>query len=199
MLQKTKLLLIYKWVKRISGFLLIWIMIHIIYITIDGLRDYDGKADVAIILGNLVYADGNLSAWLQGRVDKAIVLYKEGRVKKIFASGGIGTKEVAYRAEGDAMKNYLVAHGVPAADIVADNYGQNTFLTAKNFIAWNKNYHFSSVIVVSSFYHITRSKYILRKLGFKNVYNAASDYYSFKDVVGTLREIPAFYKYMLVY
>jgi vancomycin permeability regulator SanA len=199
MLRKTKLLLIYKWVKRISGFLLVWILIHIIYITIDGLRDYSGKADIAIIPGNRVYADGNLSAWLQGRVDKALELYKEGRVKKIFASGGISSREDRYYPEGDAMKNYLVAHGVAAADIVADNYGQNTFLTAKNFIALNKSYHFSSVIVVSSFYHITRSKYILRKLGFKNVYNASSDYYTFKDVAGTLREVPAFYKYMLVY
>ncbi|MEP6726998.1 MAG: YdcF family protein [Bacteroidota bacterium] len=199
MLQKIKRLLAKKWVKRITGLLLFWIIVHIIYITADGCNEYKGKADIAIILGNTVFADGSLSFWLQGRVDKALALYKEGRVKKIFASGGIETEENGRYPEGDAMKNYLLLHGVPDADIIADNYGQNTFLTAKDFISWNKNHHYSSAIVVSQFYHITRSKYILRKLGFKNVYGASSEKYSMMDIVGTLREVPAFYKYMLVY
>src|ERR1700738_4285333 len=93
MLQKIKRFFTGKWVKRITGLLLVWIIIHIIYITVDGFNNYKGKADVAIILGNTVYANGSLSAWLQGRVDKALALYKEGKVKKIFASGGIGTQE----------------------------------------------------------------------------------------------------------
>ena len=199
MLQKIKRFFTGKWIKRVAGLLLVWIIIHIIYITVDGFNNYRGRADVAIIFGNTVYADGSLSAWLQGRVDKALALYKEGKVKKIFASGGIGTNENGRYPEGDAMKNYLLQHGVPETAIIADNCGQNTFLTAKNFIAWNKNQHYGSVIIVSQFYHITRSKYIFRKLGFKNVYNAASEYHSFKDVVGVLREVPAFYKYVLVY
>jgi vancomycin permeability regulator SanA len=199
MLQKTKRFFTGKWIKRVAGLLLVWIIIHIIYITVDGFNNYSGKADVAIILGNTVYANGSLSARLQGRVDKALALYKEGKVKKIFASGGIGAKENGRYPEGDAMKNYLLQHGVPETAIIADNSGQNTFLTAKDFIAWNETQHYSSAIIVSQFYHITRSKYIFRKLGFKNVYNASSEYYSFKDIVGVLREVPAFYKYVFVY
>ncbi len=198
MLQKNRKPFKRKWFKRIAVFLLLWLVIHVIYISIDGLNDYKGKADVAIILGNAVYADGRLSSWLQGRVDKALELYKQGRVKKIFASGGISKDDGGY-PEGDAMKQYLIQHGVPADDIIADNLGQNTFLTAKNFIEWNKNYHYTSAIAVSQFYHITRTKYIIRKLGFTNVYNAASNKYSSKDIIGTLREVPAFYKYVLVY
>ena len=199
MLQKAKRLFTNKWINRILVFLLAWIIIHAVYITIDGFNDYTGNADVAIILGNHVYADGHLSSWLKGRVDKALVLYKAGRVKKIYASGGISLNKDGPYPEGDAMKNYLLQQGVPAADIVADNKGQNTFLTAKDFIAWNEGYHYASVIVVSQFYHITRSKYILHKLGFARVYSASSERLAIQDIVGTLREVPAFYKYMLVY
>ncbi|MBS1566596.1 MAG: YdcF family protein [Bacteroidetes bacterium] len=190
----------FRWPVRIGLFFAAWILIHVIYITIDGLHDRGDRADVAIILGNAVYPDGSLSPWLKGRVDAALKLYREGRVKKIFASGGIGMSpdERGY-PEGDGMKKYLVEHGVPAEDVIADNYGRNTYLTAKDFIAWNKDHHYTSAIVVSQFYHITRTKYILRHLGFQNVGNATSRDFRWGDAGSTLREVPAFYKDLIVY
>ncbi|MEO6313478.1 MAG: YdcF family protein [Chitinophagaceae bacterium] len=199
MLQKIKQFFARKWSRRVLLLLLCWATAHITYITYDGLHDYTGSADVAIILGNQVHADGSLSPWLQGRVDKAVDLYRQGKVKKIFASGGRGTKKDGFYPEGDAMKAYLVKQGILAADIIADNDGKNTFLTAKNFMEWNRTNGAASVIVVSQFYHITRSKYILHKLGFKTVYGASSVRYGWNDIVGTLREVPAFYKYLLFY
>jgi vancomycin permeability regulator SanA len=199
MQQKIKRSATRTWLKRIVLFLLLWITIHIVYITIDGFRNFTGEADVAIILGNTVFKNDSLSSWLKGRVDAALDLYKAGKVKKIFASGGISKDANGNHPEGDAMEKYLLLQGVPAADIVADNKGQNTFLTARNFIAWNETQHYTSAVVVSQFYHITRSKYILRKLGFKNVSGASSTKYGWNDIIGTLREIPAFYKYLLWY
>lgn len=198
--QKLQALVKNKWLRGIAGFFILWVTIHIIYITIDGLHDYKGKADVAVILGNTVYEDHSLSPWLKGRVDKALELYRQGRVKKIYASGGQRSIESGSGyPEGDGMKEYLVAQGVPGQDVISDNYGQNTYLTAKDFLEWNKDKGYTSVIVVSQFYHITRTKYIFRKLGYKNVYNASSTVYSWKDILGTLREVPALYKYMMVY
>src|SRR4030095_16353382 len=66
-----------------------WIVGHIIFISVDGLADYKGSADVAVILGNRVFADGTLSSWLKGRTDAALELYKQRRGKKIFGKGGI--------------------------------------------------------------------------------------------------------------
>ena len=200
LLNKLKSLLRNKWVTRIVVLFVCWIGLHVAYITVDGLRDSNDNADVAIILGNTVYPDGRLSPWLKGRVDAALKLYREGRVKKIFASGGIAmSDEEGGYPEGDAMKKYLVEQGVPGGDVIADNYGSNTYLTAKNFIAWNRQYHYTSAIVVSQFYHITRSKYILRRLGFNNVGNATSRDFRWNDIAGALREVPAFYKYMIIY
>jgi vancomycin permeability regulator SanA len=197
--QKVKKVLHNRWFRRTAFFLLSWIAVHIIYISIDGLQTFKGEADVAVVLGNRVFADGRLSGWLQGRVDMALALYKEKRVKKIFASGGISTPEDGGYPEGDAMKQYLLNHGVPATDIISDNAGQNTFLTAKDFMEWNVSQHYHSVVIVSQFYHITRSKYIFKKMGCKNVASAASEKYTWADITGTLREVPAFYKYVLLY
>jgi vancomycin permeability regulator SanA len=188
----------HKWVKWTIAVFFTWFVIHATYITIDGLRSDDAVADVAIILGNRVNEDGSLAPWTQGRVDKALELYRQGKVKYIFASGGI-TRETNY-PEGTGMKSYLVANGVPDSAVIADNKGINTFFTATNFLEWNQQKGFGSAIIVSQFYHITRSKYILRKLGFNgSIHAASSEVYNWNDILGTAREVPAFYKYLLVY
>ena len=182
----------------VAGVLAAWLFLHIIYITIDGLCGYSGSADMAIVLGNRVDANGSLSPVLRGRVDRALALYRQGRVARIMVSGGMGLQAGRY-PEGLAMKQYLVARGVPADRIVEDNHGENTYLTAKDFLPVADSLQVHSVIVVSSFYHITRTKYILRKLGVRNVHSDASQAFFWNDVVGMPRDAVAFYKYLLIY
>ena len=182
--------------KFFISFFVAWLLLHSAYVVHDGLHPSGGKAEVAIVFGNTVFADSSLSPWLQGRVDAAIGLYKKGRVEKIFASGGKGEYGVK---EGDGMKKYLLEKNIPGNDIIADNNGNNSYLTAKDFIALNDSLHFASAIVVSSFYHITRCKLIVKKLGFKNVEGFASDKYFRQDGYGLFREFFAFYKYAIFY
>ena len=182
----------------IAGVLLAWVLLHLLYITIDGLREYSGTADMAVVLGNRVDSDGSLSPVLRGRVDRALALYRQGRVARIMVSGGLGLSAGHY-PEGLAMKQYLVARGVPADRIVEDNHGENTYLTAKDLLPVADSLQVHSVIVVSSFYHITRTKYIIRKLGFRNVHGDASQAFYWNDLVGMLRDTIAFYKYVVVY
>jgi uncharacterized SAM-binding protein YcdF (DUF218 family) len=182
----------------VVGILLAWILLHLIYITIDGLWGYDGSADMAVVLGNRVEADGSLSPVLRGRVDRALELYRQGRVARVMVSGGMGEHGGHY-PEGLAMKQYLVALGVPADRIVEDNHGENTYLTAKDLLPVADSLGVHSVIVVSSFYHITRSKYIIRRLGFRDVHSDASRAFFWNDLLGLPRDAVAFYKYVLVY
>ena len=139
---------IHGWHKFLAGLFCLWFVIHSSYVWYDGLHSYQGKADIAVILGNEVFADSSLSKPLQGRVDKAIELYQSGRVTKIMASGGKGDH---YVAEGDAMKRYLLQKGIPARDIFSDNEGVNTYHTAVDFLRLDSQQHYSSVIVVSIF------------------------------------------------
>lgn len=187
-----------KWFRIPLVLIVLWISLHMVVITWQGLQNDPHPADVAIVLGNRVYADGSLANWTKGRVDRALELYREGKVKRIFCSGGLGGED--HFPEGTAMRNYLLAQGVPDSAVVADNEGVNSYATAVDFNAWNEERKYRKVIVVSQFYHISRSVYILRKTGFQGaIYSASSKQYQFKDLFGTLREVPAFYKYMLVY
>lgn len=162
------------------------------------MNDTATKADVAVVLGNRVEADGSLAPWTKGRMDAALRLYKEGRVTHYFISGGVSDETKYPEAQG--MKEYLVRNGVPDSLIVIDNKGVNTYHTAVNFDSYNQSRNFKSVIVVSQFFHITRTKYIIRKMGFKGrIESAASKAYTIVDVVGTLREVAGFYKYWLYY
>jgi len=185
-----------KVIKRCIIVFLLWFLIHCVYISIDGLKNFSGKADIAIVLGSTVLDDGSVSPWLKGRVDKALQLYKNGQVKKIFVSGAIDQNHFA---EGDIMKNYLLQNGVDSTDVITDNKGVNSYHTAVNFINLNRDNKYSNCVLVTSFYHVSRCKYILRKLGFENVKSDHSEYFSLRDSFKLFREFFAFYKYVLVY
>lgn len=181
---------------RLALLALAWVFLQALYMTWDGMRNYQGVADVAIVLGNTVMPDSSLSPWLQGRVDEALRLYTNKQVKKIFVSGGVAPGR---KPEGDAMRDYLLSKGVPANDVMADNFGQNTFLTATNFLQLNQHQHFQSAVMVSSFYHVTRCKFIMRKKGFAAVYGSPSHRFFWADWYGLLRDWVGMYKYAFVY
>lgn len=190
----------YPWRRTVLFFLAALVLIHLLYVCLDGLHDYRGNADIAIVLGNRVDPDSSLSPVLQGRVDRALRLFQEGKVSRIMVSGGRGKAEgMGGVPEGMAMKRYLVAHGVPANLIIEDNDGENTYLTAKDFLPVADSLHIHSAIAVSSFYHLTRTKYIIRKLGFRNVHSVASEAFFWNDLVGLPRDCAAFYKYLVAY
>ena len=132
---------------------LAWFFLHNLWAVTSGLKHFNGKADVAVILGNTVMPDGSLSPWLKGRVDEALRLYKNGQVKKIFASGGIDGDRPP---EGDVMRRYLMEQGVKGEDVIADNNGNNSYLTAKDFMELNAKEKFNTAVVVTSFYHVVR-------------------------------------------
>jgi vancomycin permeability regulator SanA len=185
--------------KLVAGVLVAWMGLHLLYSTIDGLWGYSGSADMAVVLGNRVDADGSLSPVLTGRVDRALALYRQGKVPRIMVSGGMGRQSGNY-PEGLAMKQYLVARGVPAGRIIEDDHGENTYWTARDLLPVADSLHVHDVIVVSSFYHITRTKYIIRKLGFRGaVHSDASQAFFWVDLIGLARDAVAFYKYVLVY
>ena len=159
------------------------------YSVFDGLQDHNLHADVAIILGNTVHQDGRLSKRLEKRLECGLNLYKSGRVKTIIVSGGLG-KEGHYEAE--KMKTYLLKHQVNENDIIVDNYGNNTRLTVANTLKIKQQYKFTSGIVVSQYFHITRTKMLFRKQGFP-VSGVSPTYFELRDLYALPREFVAYY------
>ena len=183
-----------KLIKYSIGLFLLFGLIHALAITIDGVNDdgLNSKASFIIVLGSKVNEDGTLSNRLKARLDKSIELFSESPMLSIFVSGGLGKEG---HLEGSKMKEYLVSKNVPEDQIYVDNKGNNTRLTAQNF---SKQFpECKSVLVVTQFFHVTRSKLALTQAGVNQVYGFSPDYYEWRDIYATFREIPAYYKYLI--
>lgn len=168
----------------------IWFLGFVCFITIDGLTDNGQKADLAVVLGNKINLDGSLSERLQKRLECGLKLYKQQRVKKILVSGGLG-REGFY--EGDKMRDFLVNNGVPISSIIIDNDGNNTLATVKNTINLRDSLGFDSIIVVSQYFHLTRTKMLFKKNHFDNVNGVSPNYFEIRDLYSLFREFAAYY------
>jgi len=183
-----------KFFKIAFSFLGIWFLAHSIFIIFDGLSDKNTKADAAIVLGNKVNEDGTLSDRLNARLDKSIELYKNGRVKKIIVSGGLG-KEGFW--EANEMKKYLIENQISNQNIIVDNFGNDTEKTVENSIKILDSLHYKTAISVSQYFHQTRTKMLFRKQGFQNIESASPNYFEWRDFYSIFREFFAYYKEVL--
>jgi SanA protein len=93
-------------------------------------RDVDDlePAGVAIVPGAGVYPDGSLGRPVAERVRAAVGLHERGLVDKLLLSGDNGTR--TYN-EPDAMRDAVLAAGVPAADVFTDYAGFSTWHTMR--------------------------------------------------------------------
>ncbi|MFT6716633.1 MAG: vancomycin permeability regulator SanA [Saprospiraceae bacterium] len=174
--------------------LAIWFISHVSMIAFNGISDDDSPAQYTIVFGSKVNEDGTLSKRLAARLDKSVDIYNKGLTSQIFVSGGLGKEGFK---EGTKMQEYLVEKGIPIPDILIDNMGNTTRLTAVNFAALVSKT--SSVIVVSQFFHVPRCKMALKQVGFQNVFSASPSYYEVRDFISISREFFAYYKYLFVY
>lgn len=163
-------------------------------IVADGLRDELHPADVAIVLGNTVESDGRLSARLQARLDKAVELYRNGLFKYVIVSGGVGVEGFN---EAEVMKEYLVSHGVPEAFIIADDEGLTTSLTARNAAQIMKERRWQSALVISQYFHISRTRLAVETYGVRPVYSAHAEYFELRDVYSIPREVIGYVAYRM--
>lgn len=154
------------------------------------------KTQVAVVLGNEVYANGQPAPRLAARLDKSIELYRYGYCQTIIVSGGVGKSNVD---EAVAMASYLKSKGVPEWNIVVDSQGVNTWRTAQFTADYLEAHHLESVIVVSQSFHIPRSAMALKKAGCQKVGQASPSYWEMGDIYSVLREIPALLVYWWKY
>lgn len=156
-----------------------------------GSTDYRRPADVAVVPGARVYADGRLSVSLSDRVDTAIDLYDDGLVDRIVMSGGTGSSGVD---EAMAMRDHAVAAGVPAGAVLTDSQGIDTDSTVRNTVRLVPRE--STILVVSQPYHLPRLKLAFRAEG-RDVFTvpAAESQPVPKTPLFVAREIPGFWVY----
>jgi len=176
--------------------LFIWFALHSLITIFDGLTDDNVSVDVIVVLGNKVDEYGQPSVRLQARLDAAYDLYSEKKSDKVIVSGGVGTTGFD---EAQVMNEYLISLGVDEADIYQDSDGVNTYRTAKNSKHIMGTEGFESVIVVTQYFHISRTKMAFRRFDIKDVYGAHAKLgFRIRDLYSIPREFAGFYKYLFL-
>ena len=179
----------------VCGILGAWFFLHVLIMLYHGFLPDSDSADIAVVLGNKVELNGEPSLRLRYRLDKAVELYKYGPVSNIIVSGAFGKEGFQ---EAKVMKKYLLFAGVPAYDIIEDRRGCNTRATALFMQKYLKENGYSSVIIVSQYYHILRCKLAFNQAGIKNSPGVAADYTSAEraELFSIIREFVGFYAYL---
>lgn len=179
---------------KVIPIIVAWFVIHVLIISLDGLIDEKQQVDLAVILGNKVENDGRPSDRLRYRLDKAVDLYTQGYFKYVLVSGGVGKEGFD---EAQVMKQYLVQRDIPSDKIIRDSMGLNTIMTAQNTRKMTEDMKIKSVMVITQFYHISRTKLAFYKSGFEEVYSAHAEYFELRDFYSLFREFFAYYKYLI--
>jgi uncharacterized SAM-binding protein YcdF (DUF218 family) len=136
------------------------------------INEHPQKSEVIIVLG------GD-----SGRIEKGVELFKDGYASYIMVSDG-GSRNHPSTEQADKMIKKAIELGVPKNAIIPEIRSQSTYGNAVYSFELIKKYNFRSALVVSSDYHMLRTKLTFEKVysnsGIRLTYCAASStYYSY--------------------
>ena len=151
------------------------------------------KKEYALLLGTTKYVSrGKINYYYKYRIDAAAELYKNGKIKKILASGDNG---LLYYNETKTMQKDLIKAGVPKSAILLDHAGFRTFDSVVRAKEYFKKDDF---IIISQSFHLPRALFIAKARGIKAIGFETKDikftktYYAMQ-----LREVFARFKALL--
>lgn len=121
-----------------------------------------GDSDAIIVLGAQVKPDGVPSVALERRLTAALSAY-EKKPQLVIACGAQGGNEP--RAEGDVMRDWLLARGVPPEHVVAETASFNTRENLAYAKAIMDSRGLQTALVVTSDYHVPRALALCRQAG----------------------------------
>ena len=154
--------------------------LHIIYIP---LKKKEIMTRVIIVLGDYVTKKGILSDEQKKRIDEGINQFYKKKATFILFGGGFGKHfNQTMKPLAEHMKKYALEQGIPAKNILVENYSFNTIeniLFAKKIL---KAMRLTKIMIVSSDWHLPRVKLICKFLlekkytvSFKGVHVKKSD------------------------
>lgn len=155
--------------KRILRITLLFALLGVVYLAWQsisihrfGFQDDGRSADCAIILGTAAWHD-KPSPVFKERINHAIKLYKEGRVKALVLTGGYG-KDAPF-AESQVARRYCLEQGVPESALFLE---VESHTTAENLHEAKKlldAQRMKTALLVSDPWHLKRGVLIARRQG----------------------------------
>jgi uncharacterized SAM-binding protein YcdF (DUF218 family) len=131
-------------------------------------RNEARPADAIAVFGAAEY-DGRPSPVLRARLDHALSLYQEKIAPLVITLGGGDPTD--RHSEGGVGHDYLMAHGVPEAAIIAETESSNTEESAKRLAVIARANNLKRIVVVSDGSHLFRVHALCSALGL-NVYTS---------------------------
>jgi uncharacterized SAM-binding protein YcdF (DUF218 family) len=125
-------------------------------------KDESQKADAIVVFGAAEYA-GHPSPVYRARLDHAYTLFREGMAPLIITTGG-GAQDPRF-TEGGVGRDYLVAHGVPDRNIIAETQSNDTSESAVRVANIFRANGIHTCLAVSDGYHMFRVKQMLGREG----------------------------------
>ncbi|MFE5317328.1 YdcF family protein [Paenibacillus sp. NPDC056579] len=128
------------------------------------------KGDVGIVLGAALWGD-KPSPGLRERLDKAVELYRTGRIPGLIVSGGAGSAQEIGESrltEAEGMRNYLLEQGIPRDVIWMENQSTDTYenlLFSKSIV---QEHHWRKVVIITHQYHAARALDMAEFLGYEH-------------------------------
>lgn len=141
-----------------------WLAWELWQIDRAGVGDADLRADCAIVLGAAAWHD-KPSPVLEERLNHAIKLYQEERVRKIILTGGFGPG--ADFSESEVSRRYCLQKGVPPADIFLEKKSRDTLenlIHARHVMEQEK---LQNSLLISDRWHLKRAAEMATHLGLR--------------------------------
>lgn len=126
-------------------------------------EDEARPADVIIVLGSQVRADGQPSNSLRSRIERGIELYHAGYAPTLFLTGGLGRFPPT---EAEAMRRVALAAGVPDSALVLDTGATSTQESMLTAAREAQARGWRTALVVSDPFHMLRARQMARDVGF---------------------------------
>jgi uncharacterized SAM-binding protein YcdF (DUF218 family) len=122
----------------------------------------DVNADAAIVLGAAVWSD-EVSPVFRERINHAINLHRNGKVRKIIFTGGQGNRREP--TEAAAARAYAIRNGVPADAILIEQSSHTTYENVVNAKQLADAHGFKKVLIVSDPMHMKRAVVMANDIG----------------------------------
>ena len=156
-----------KFLRRLFGLILLvalsWTLWVVHRINQIAAEDQAQPADAIAVFGAAEYA-GRPSPVYHARLDHAVSLYQRQIAPVIVTLGG-GSDRDSGNTEGGVGRDYLLAQGVPFADIVAETKSFSTAQQARRLAQIAEQHHLHHIVVVSDGTHLFRIQQLCQQQG----------------------------------
>ena len=156
----------WRWVWRgvlaLGALLLAYVLFTFVQVWLASRRDDARPADAIVVMGAAQY-NCRPSPVLEERLQHALDLYQSGIAGTIVVTGG--KQEGDRCTEATAGAEYLMANGVPEADLLRENQGANSWESLAAAARILRDRDMTRAVLVTDGYHALRVEAIADELG----------------------------------